>query len=353
MELATGVTDADRKAVLLKKWLPLKLNAAARMILKSCNLAADWEVLIAEFKSKLVTPQEKYSWRSGKKKTIWNGRESFHVLAERAKRTVDRYEDDPREKDYFQEFRQALPRNYQQAIDYGIEGAETLEKAKKIALRLQAALSGSEPDESAGAVGGKSVSFVGGSMSEDWMDSMERGIQKLTVSMENQGAKIAKIRKATLCGYDSYPNDYHQDYRLPHESSHSSSSDRWRPSPDEVPHGSHPHDGGPSHNRRYNDSTRDRVYDGLPLDRQLDHGSSRQFPYDNGNPSNRRRDYDYTPSPHFEYDNSSDRQSNNSSSSNRWHDDSFSSDPYRSSEPCRHRDNGNNDYHSPPSSYQW
>ena len=89
MELATGVTDADRKAVLLKKWLPLKLNAAARMILKSCNLAADWEALIAKFKSKLVTSQEKYSWRSGKKRTTWNRDESFHVLAEKAKRTVD------------------------------------------------------------------------------------------------------------------------------------------------------------------------------------------------------------------------------------------------------------------------
>ena len=101
MELATGVTDADRKAVLLKKWLSMKLNAAARMILKSCDLAADWETLIAEFKSKLVTPQDKCNWRSGRKRSTWDGVESFHVLAERAKRTVDRYEDDPREKDYF------------------------------------------------------------------------------------------------------------------------------------------------------------------------------------------------------------------------------------------------------------
>ena len=134
MELATGVTDDDRKAVLLKKWLPMKLNAAARMILKSCNQAATWPALIAEFKSKLVTPQDKYNWRHGKKRITWNGRESFHVLAERVKRTVDRYEDQPREKDYFYEFRQALPRNYQQAIDYNNDGAETLETAKKIAF---------------------------------------------------------------------------------------------------------------------------------------------------------------------------------------------------------------------------
>ena len=107
MELATGVTDDARKAVLLKKWLQIKLNAAARMILKSCDMSAEWEALIAEFKSKLITPQDRYNWRSGKRKITWDGRESFHVLAERVKRTVDRYEDQPREKDYFYEFCQA------------------------------------------------------------------------------------------------------------------------------------------------------------------------------------------------------------------------------------------------------
>ena len=208
MELATGVTDEARKGVLLKKWVPLKLNAAARMILKSCNQTAAWGTLIAEFKSKLVTPQEKYSWRSGKRKTTWDGRESFHVLAERAKRTVDRYEDDPREKDYFHEFRQALPRNYQQAIDYGIEGAETLVAAKKIALKLQAALSGSDGDDAPGSAGGKSVSFIGGSLTEerkqsvheDRIKQMEMGIQKLTVSMENQASDFAKLVKEVAAG---------------------------------------------------------------------------------------------------------------------------------------------------------
>ena len=203
IELATGVTDADRKSALNKKWLPMKLNAAARMILKSCNNAAAWDALITEFKGKLITPQDKYNWRSGKRRITWDGRESFHVLSERVKRTVDRYEDQPREKDYFYEFRQALPKNYRQAIDFGSEGVETLETAKKIALKLQAAISGSDADESSEVVGGKSVSFVGGSMtedrrqsvSEDRLKTMEMGIQKLTVSMENQATEIAKLVK--------------------------------------------------------------------------------------------------------------------------------------------------------------
>ena len=358
MELATGVTDADRKAVLLKKWLSMKLNAAARMILKSCDLTADWETLIAEFKSKLVTPQDKYNWRSRRKRITWDGVESFHVLAEKAKRTVDRYEDDPREKDYFFEFRQALPRNYQQAIDYSIDGPETLEKAKKIALRLQAALSGPEPDDPAGAVGGKSVSFVGGSMSEDWMDSMEKSIQKLTVSLENRGATIAKIREArsdhaTHCAYNPHPNVYSRDYHHPHESSHSRDDDRWGPRRDTELFESRPEDEGLT--RDCQDGwTRNRHYESdLPHGHPFDNGVSRTRPSDDY-ASNPHRDYSYPPIHRFEYDNSSGRQSSNASSSNRQHD-SFSSDRDRSQgiESRRQRNDGDNDYHFPPSSYQW
>ena len=356
MELATGVTDAARKAVLLKKWLPLKLNAAARMILKSCDLAADWEALIAEFKSKLVTPQDKYIWRSRRKRITWDGVESFHVLAERVKRTVDRYEDDPRERDYFFEFHHALPRNYQQAIDYNIDGAETLEKAKKIALRLQAALSGSEPEDSAGAVGGKSVSFVGGSMSEDWMDSMGKSIQRLTVSLESQGAKIAKIRKATLGAYDPSHNDYNRDNHHLHESPHSSNNNHWGPRRDTNMFESHPKDRGLAHNRQYNDSsTRDSLYDnGSTRDRLFDNGISRNHP-SNDYPSNWHRDYGYAPSRRFEDDNLVDRQSNSASSSDHRCHDSRPFDHHRDGPlpSHQHRDNGDNDFHLPPPSYQW
>ena len=371
--LATGVTEATRKGVLAKMWLPMKLNAAARMILRSCNNAAAWAALIAEFKSKLITPQDKYNWRSGKRKITWDGRESFHVLAERVKRTVDRYEDQPREKDYFYEFRQALPRNYKQAIDYHNEGNETLEIAKKIALRLQAALPAeSEPDESAGAVGGKTVSFVGESMSEDRIDSMERSLSKMMVSQEDLGAKIAQLQKksgnnhAAHCSYDSS-----QDYRHPHD------SDQWGSSGDTVlePHS----DAGRSQNRQYDgwnhdrryeyDSTCDgqfddgnpsgRQYDGSTRNRLCDNGFARDRQFDRGSSSDcsydRQRSNGYASNQRYEHD-SSYRQQNEarpSLPSDRRYNDSFSSDRRHISEPRQQCDGGSDDYHLPPSSYQW
>ena len=373
MELATGVTDDARKAVLLKKWLQIKLNAAARMILKSCDMSAEWEALIAEFKSKLITPQDRYNWRSGKRKITWDGRESFHVLAERVKRTVDRYEDQPREKDYFYEFRQALPKNYRQAIDFGSEGVETLETAKKIALKLQAALSGSDADESSVVAGGKSVSFVGASMSEDWMDSMEKNLAKLTVSLENQNATIAQLRKESRddcvahCGYESLPRDYSREYR------HRDSNNQWGSSGDTV-FESHS-DTGLSQNRQYDDWIRDRRYENgsirdhfydksLARDHQLDRGSSCDFPFDNNTTGNRpsvngdssdwHRDNGDASCRRYEHD--SYRQQNEarpSFPSDRRCDDSFSSDRRHIFESRQQRDGGKNDYHLPPLSYQW
>ena len=141
VELATNVSDKARKKALYKSWLPMKLDDATRMILSGCDQAADWDALKDEFKGFLVTPQDKYNWRAGLKRITWDGRESFHVLATRVKRTIDRYEDAPREKDYYFEFRQALPRNYRQVIDFGAS-AETLAEAKRIALKCQAAFAG-------------------------------------------------------------------------------------------------------------------------------------------------------------------------------------------------------------------
>ena len=54
--LATGVTDANRKGALAKLWLPMKLNAAARMILRSCDNAAEWPALITEIQRQAHHP---------------------------------------------------------------------------------------------------------------------------------------------------------------------------------------------------------------------------------------------------------------------------------------------------------
>ena len=199
--LATNCSNEDRKKELYVAWLPMKLNDATRLMMSdalSDATAATWVTFKTQFKSLLITPQDKYNWRSGRKRITWDGQENFHSLAARVKRTIDRYEDGPSEADYYHEFRSALPRNYQQAIDLG-HAAETLAEAKRIAFRCQAALANS--DDGAGATGEKSVAFVGGSMSEnkprdqDRLKELEMGLQGIAIKVDNLSGEMVKQAK--------------------------------------------------------------------------------------------------------------------------------------------------------------
>ena len=199
--LATNCSNEDRKKELYVAWLPMKLNDATRLMMSdalSDATAATWATFKTQFKSLLITPQDKYNWRSGRKRITWDGQENFHSLAARVKRTIDRYGDGPSEADYYHEFRSALPRNYQQAIDLG-HAAETLAEAKRIAFRCQAALANS--DDGAGATGEKSVAFVGGSMSEnkprdqDRLKELEMGLQGIAIKVDNLSGEMVKQAK--------------------------------------------------------------------------------------------------------------------------------------------------------------
>ena len=172
VELATNPQSDDRKYELCMNWLPIKLDDATRMIHSNCS-SETWIDLKTELKSLLVTPEERYNWRSGRNRIVWDGRESFHVLATRIKRSVDRHDENPRESDYFHNFRLALPGDYRQAIDWG-NNAETLAEAKRLAFKCQAALSGKDELENMGATSAKSVAFIGASMSEDRLMAIER-----------------------------------------------------------------------------------------------------------------------------------------------------------------------------------
>ena len=199
VNLATNCRDEDRQKELYLAWLPMKLDDGTRLLLSGATNQDDWAELKKEFKELLITPQDKYNWRSGRKRITWDGRENFHALAARVKRTIDRYEDRPREADYYHEFRLALPRNYRQAIDLGHAG-ETLAEAKRIALRCQAALAGSDGDSS-GATGEKSVAFVGGLMSEnkprdqDRLKEIEMGLQEMSIKVDSLTSEVAKQAK--------------------------------------------------------------------------------------------------------------------------------------------------------------
>ena len=299
--LATNCGD-DRKKELYVAWLPMKLNDATRLMMSdalSAATAATWTNLKTQFKSLLITPQDKYNWRSRRKRITWDGQENFHALAARVKRTIDRYEDGPSEADYYHEFRLALPRNYQQAIDLG-HAAETLAEAKRIAFRCQAALACS--DDGDGATGGKSVAFVGGAMSCDPLTSIERGFQEMSLKLDDLEAQVCGPRRErSSCSrpshhnpadYDSQDDDFqrrcHRRDRV-----HESRNDRnFGPAQDHFQsHGhrrspaqevtghlhQHQHDHG-SHSRRQYDANHeyrsDRQSHGDHHDRRWNHGQS-------------------------------------------------------------------------------
>ena len=186
--LATNATG-DRRAALFKEWLPIKLDDQTRMILRTCTKTT-WSELKEELKGLLVDPQAKYNWRSGRLRIIWDGRESFHIYGMRVKRAVDKYEDPPRESDYFHCFRKGLPENYMEAIDLGVS-AETLEEAKRVAIRYQTSQSGKSPTGAPAPV--KAVSFTGASMSDDRLKSIELTLQGMSVKMDNFESGMKKL----------------------------------------------------------------------------------------------------------------------------------------------------------------
>ena len=89
--LAHAVDDGAQKEALCKRWLPLKLDETAKAMAGRIDETRSW----AEIKAKLVElftdPQEKYNWASGRGQVVWDGVESFHSLATKIKRKVDRF----------------------------------------------------------------------------------------------------------------------------------------------------------------------------------------------------------------------------------------------------------------------
>ena len=104
--------DADALNKLCIQWLPLKLGKEALSVYSNVtptapNTPLTWEEIKTQLTNLLINPQDKYNWRSRRKRITWDGQENFHALAARVKRTIDRYEDGPSEADYYHEFRSA------------------------------------------------------------------------------------------------------------------------------------------------------------------------------------------------------------------------------------------------------
>ena len=181
--LATNVKKEARKKELFKTWLPLVLDDQTCIIFRRCE-KKDWDELKKELAKLLVDPQERYEWRSGRLKVTWDHNESFHVLAARVRRAINKYEEEPRPSDLFHHFRNALPADYIQAIDLGAN-AETIDEAIRVALRFRTAKSGKE----------KSSTFTGASMSSDRINDLECALERMSVTLENVEEETRQLRK--------------------------------------------------------------------------------------------------------------------------------------------------------------
>ena len=176
--LATNVKNEARKKELFKTWLPLVLDDRTRMVFRKCE-KTEWNELVKELAKLLVDPQEKYEWRAGRLKITWDQTESFHVLAARVTRAINKYEDD-----FFHHFRNALPVDYQQAIDLGAN-AETLDEAMRVALWFRTAQSGK----------GKAPAFTAASMSHDRINDLECALERMSVTLGNVEEETGQLRK--------------------------------------------------------------------------------------------------------------------------------------------------------------
>ena len=168
--LAHNVTDEAEKKKLCLTWLMLSLDSRARAILSQV-VPADpanptWEETKSQLTTLLIDPHEKYNWKTGKTTIKWDGKESFHSLANRIQQNVDKFDPDCSKEQYFNRFRLALPPDFQNAIDMGCrdETDETINEAKRIAYRFLNV----HRRNSGGAAGGEkpvAVSFTGAAMS--------------------------------------------------------------------------------------------------------------------------------------------------------------------------------------------
>ena len=195
IKVATNVRDATELGLLCKDWLPLKLDAPALAVLRQANVAADWKDLKEELIALLVDPQEKYKWQARLTTIKWDQKESFHALASRVRRAVNKFDKDMpqefKEREYYQRFCDALPKYYRSAIHMGCAPTErNIENAKELALRAQIACA--EPNGESKSVTFEDTGFAAASMDDpsggDRVSGVERSLAAILTTVEGIAA---------------------------------------------------------------------------------------------------------------------------------------------------------------------
>ena len=193
--LATNAQSADRKNILYLTWLPLKLDPAARGVLRqipattvyaTANGVKGVKELLKEL---LVDPGDVYRWRAMKKKITWDGKECFQSLATKVIRAVDKFEKEldqnARNSSYFFRFREALPKVYQDSIDVTIgKDEQTIENAKELAGRVKL----TRPDHE---VTFECAAMSDSAVADNRVHGLELQISELGTKLDNLSVSVA------------------------------------------------------------------------------------------------------------------------------------------------------------------
>ena len=233
VKLATNARDQQEVDDLCLQWLPLKLDAPALAVYKQADKTS-WSALKEDLIKLLVDPQEKFKWQARLTTIKWDGKESFHALASRVKRAVDKYDKEMpqafKDRDYYQRFCDALPKYYRGAIHMGCNADErNIDNAKELALRAQLAIA--DPPGKTLALEGASAStepFTGAAMRDNHISAVERTLSAMQDEIEDLAAMVRKLdqRLEKLEHYlsriedrDGCTNYDSRDYRETHQNS--------------------------------------------------------------------------------------------------------------------------------------
>ena len=204
VSLATNVRDAATLNPLYKDWLMLKLDGSARAVYKQ-NKDLAWPALKAALTTNLVDPQERARWQAKKTTIKWDGKETFHHLASRVRRAVDKYEcgmpDEFKAREYFQRFKNAFKKPMRRTIAVNCaEGDRTIENAVEVALRYHIALTEDDEDGTDGD-DGKAENFAAGAFQQDRTTRIENAITEMTAQIENLSVSL-RDREARFCSIE-------------------------------------------------------------------------------------------------------------------------------------------------------
>ena len=214
VKLATNVRDDDQLAYLYKEWLPLKLDDAAYAIWMQTTKTR-WLDLREELIGLLVDPQEKYKWQAKLTTIKWDGKESFHALASRVKRAVDKYDkemsQDYKNREYYFRFRAAFKKPMRRCIDMGCsEGNRTIEAAKDIVLRYQITTADDEGHDKGESDDLRGVAFASASLHPDRATSIETTLAGIVTKLEDMSISI-RDNSNRLASFENQMRDLRRD----------------------------------------------------------------------------------------------------------------------------------------------